>query len=268
MRIREMSVEGSFYPSACSEIERYIAHFNSLLDGTEFRSELIGLLPRAIIVPHAGYIYSGFTANAAYRSVADKRGDIRRVVVIGPSHRVYIEGASVARYDRYASPCGEMKMDLALSSALEETFDFLHFAPEAHMEHSTEVQVPFLQHYFGSAELVEIVYGDLDDKALSRLIDRVLEEKDTLVVISTDLSHFHTKQEAKMLDGLCIRGMTDLDLSELEIGCEACGMIGVRAVITSANRAGFRSQVLDYRTSADATGDDKSVVGYVSCLIG
>lgn len=268
MRIREMSVAGSFYPSTCTEIERYIAHFNTQLDGTDFRSESIALLPRAIIVPHAGYVYSGFTANAAYRSVAEKRGDIRRIVVIGPSHRVYIQGASIAHYDRYASPCGEMKMDLSLSKALDAEFGFLHFSPEAHMEHSTEVQIPFIQHYFGSAELVEIVYGDLDDRALSGLIDRVLEEQETLVVISTDLSHFHTKREAELLDGLCIRGMTDLDLSELEIGCEACGMIGVRGVITSANRSGFKSQVLDYRTSADATGDDRSVVGYVSCLIG
>ena len=268
MSMRETSVAGAFYPAECREIERYIAHFNRLLDEADFKETSIPILPRAIIVPHAGYVYSGFTANAAYRAVAAKRAGIKRVVVIGPSHRVYINGASIALYGRYDSPCGTMAMDLPFSNALKEHFSFLHFAPEAHREHSTEVQVPFLQHYFPDAELVEIVYGDLDGRTLSGLIDRVFEEKETLVVISTDLSHFHTKQEAENLDSYCVRGMTDLDLSELEIGCEACGMIGVRAVIESANSAGLKSQVLDYRTSADASGDERSVVGYVSCMIG
>ncbi|WP_345976316.1 AmmeMemoRadiSam system protein B [Sulfurimonas sp. HSL3-7] len=268
MSIRENAVAGSFYPASCSEIERYIAHFNTVLDENKFKSEAVELAPKAIIVPHAGYIYSGFTANVAYRSAAQKRAGVKRVVVIGPSHRVYIDGASVALFDRYDSPCGEMKIDLSLSKALKERFGFLHFAPEAHREHSTEVQVPFLQHYFPRAELVEIVYGDLDDRALSTLIDQVLEDEETLVVISTDLSHFHTKEVAQHLDSLCIQGMADLKKAEFESGCEACGMIGVKAVVDAANRAGLQSQVLDYRTSADATDDEQSVVGYVSCLIG
>ena len=112
MSIRESAVAGSFYPASCSEIERYIAHFNTVLDENDFKSEAVEIAPSAIIVPHAGYIYSGFTANVAYRSAAQKRAGIKRVVVIGPSHRVYIDGASVALYDRYDSPCGEMKIDL------------------------------------------------------------------------------------------------------------------------------------------------------------
>lgn len=268
MSIRENAVAGTFYPATCSEIEKYITRFNSVLDDNAFKSEAINITPRAIIVPHAGYVYSGFTANAAYRSAAEKRDDIKRIVVIGPSHRVYINGASIALYSQYDSPCGDMKIDLALSNRLNDRFDFLHFAPEAHSEHSTEVQVPFIQHYFPRAEMVEIVYGDLDPQLLSELIDVVLEERETLVVISTDLSHFYTEQEAKGLDSLCIQGMADLQIAELESGCEACGMIGVKAVIASANRAALQSQVLDYRTSADVTGDKQSVVGYVSCLIG
>lgn len=268
MSIRENAVAGTFYPAACSEIESYIARFNAVLDDNDFTSEALRITPRAVIVPHAGYVYSGFTANAAYRSAAEKRGEIKRVVVIGPSHRVYINGASIALYSQYDSPCGEMKIDLALSNELNDTFDFLHFAPDAHYEHSTEVQVPFIQHYFPTAELVEIVYGDLDPQLLSELIDVVLKDRESLVVISTDLSHFHTEQEAKGLDTVCIQGMADLDIAELESGCEACGKIGVKAVITSANKLALKSQVLDYRTSADVTGDKQSVVGYVSCLIG
>lgn len=268
MSRRENAVAGSFYPAECSEIERYITHFNTVLDKNDFNIESVEIVPKAVIVPHAGYIYSGFTANVAYRCAVQKRGKVKRVVVIGPSHRVYINGASIALYDRYASPCGEMQIDLAYSNGLKERFGFLHFDPQAHHEHSTEVQVPFVQHYFPDAELVEIVYGELDSGELSLLIDKVLEESDTLVVISTDLSHFYTKQVAKGLDMHCIEGMADLDISELESGCEACGMIGVKAVITAAKRTGFKSRVLDYRTSADVTDDEQSVVGYVSCLIG
>lgn len=268
MSRREEAVAGSFYPAHCSEIETYFSHFNQLLDTNAFSSEALRVTPKAIIVPHAGYVYSGFTANVAYRSAAEKRGRVKRVVIIGPSHRVYINGASIALYSQYASPCGDMTIDLELSQRLSETFDFLHFDPEAHHEHSTEVQVPFVQHYFPNAQIAEIVYGDLDPDRLSHLIDPLLQEPDTLVVISTDLSHFFTQQQAKGLDTLCIQGMADLDVAELESGCQACGMIGVKAVISSANRLALKSQVLDYRTSADVTGDRESVVGYVSCLIG
>lgn len=265
MSIRENAVAGTFYPAACRDIESNITRFNAALDESDFRVELV---PSAVIVPHAGYVYSGFTANAAYRAAAQKRDDIKRVVVIGPSHRVYINGASIALYGHYDSPCGEMKIDIGLSSELNDTFDFLHFAPDAHHEHSTEVQVPFIKHYFPDAEIVEIVYGDLDYRELSDLIDKVLGDRETLVVISTDLSHFHTEQAANGLDTLCLQAMADLSVSELGTGCEACGMIGVQAVITAANQRGLKSQVLDYRTSADVTGDKESVVGYVSCLIG
>lgn len=268
MSSRGNAVAGTFYPAICGEIKSYFSRFNTILDENNFTTETLAVTPSAVIVPHAGYVYSGFTANAAYRSAAEKRKRTKRVVIIGPSHRVYIKGASVALYSRYDSPCGDLKIDLELSNRLRDAFDFLHFDPEAHHEHSTEVQVPFVQHYFPQAEIVEIVYGDLDPALLSPLIDEVMLDADTLVVISTDLSHFYTQQIAKGLDTLCIQGMADLDVAELETGCEACGMIGVKAVILSANRHHLKSQVLDYRTSADVTGDKQSVVGYVSCLIG
>ena len=265
MSTRENAVAGTFYPASCSDIESYITRFNAALDESNLKVEVV---PSAIIVPHAGYVYSGFTANAAYRAVAEKRDDVKRIVVIGPSHRIYIDGASIALYGHYDSPCGEMKIDLGLSSELNDAFDFLHFAPDAHNEHSTEVQIPFIKHYFPDVEIVEIVYGELDYKLLSDLINKVLDNTGTLVVISTDLSHFHTEQVANGLDTLCIQAMADLSVNELRTGCEACGMIGVKAVISSANQRGLQSQVLDYRTSADVTGDKQSVVGYVSCLIG
>ena len=268
MSSRMAAVAGQFYPQTCSEIVQYLERFNNVLDDNNYNSSSVKVAAKAIIVPHAGYIYSGFTANVVFRTAAEKREITKRVVVIGPSHRVYIAGASIALFSSYDSPCGSLRMDLAGSNVLNERFDFLHFQPDAHHEHSTEVQMPFVQHYFPEAEVVEIVYGDLDYRELSQLIDTLLSEEETLVVISTDLSHFHSQQEAKGLDSLCIEGVAHLDIAELERGCEACGMIGVKAVIASANKAGLRSQVLDYRSSADVTGDKESVVGYLSAVIG
>ena len=268
MSSRTTAVAGQFYPASCQEIEQYIERFNTVLKDNNYNESAVSIIPRAIIVPHAGYVYSGFTANVAFKTVGLKRESVKRVVVIGPSHRVFLNGASIALYNDYASPCGEIKIDQDFSSELSERFDFLHFTPDAHREHSTEVQVPFIKHYFPEAELVEIVYGDQDYQTLSQLIDEVLMDEENLVVISTDLSHFHTQEQAKGLDTLCIQAMADLNTAELESGCEACGMIGVKAVIASANRLALKSEVLDYRTSADVTGDKQSVVGYVSCLIG
>jgi len=268
MSSRTTAVAGQFYPVSCQEIEQYIERFNAVLKDNNYNESAVSIIPRAIIVPHAGYVYSGFTANVAFKTAAEKRGLVKCVVIIGPSHRVFVNGASIALYNNYSSPCGDMKIDLVFSNALNERFDFLHFAPDAHHEHSTEVQVPFIKYYFPDAELVEIVYGDQDYVQLSQLIDAVMEEQDTLVVISTDLSHFHTEQQAKGLDTLCIQAMADLKIAELESGCEACGMTGIKAVIASANKLALKSEVLDYRTSADVTGDKQSVVGYVSCLIG
>jgi len=268
MSSRAAAVAGQFYPGSCREIKHYFERFTTVLDDNNYNSSDIALTPKAIIVPHAGYIYSGFTANVAFKTAAEKRLVTRRVVVIGPSHRVYIEGASIALYARYDSPCGDLVIAEKESHDLYNRFDFLHFQPDAHHEHSTEVQMPFVQHYFPEAEVIEIVYGDVDYRALSLLIDTLLAEEETLVVISTDLSHFHTKAEAKELDTRCIEGLADLNIAELERGCEACGLIGVKAVIASANKTALKSLVLDYRTSADVTGDEKSVVGYVSSLIG
>ncbi len=267
MSTRYSSVAGSFYPENCSEIERYIEHFNKVIDDTSYTFET-GFAPQALISPHAGYIYSGFTANLAYRAVSQNNKNIRRVVVIGPSHRAYIRGASVGLYDTYQTPCGDLKVDLDYSLELEKKFGFLHFSPEAHFEHSTETQMPFIAHYFSDIEVVEIVYAEISPQEVSELIDELLRDEKNLVVISTDLSHFYTKEKAQTLDDICLDAIANLDLHRIDQGCEACGMIGVKAMIESAVKAGMKSTVLDYRTSADSSGDESNVVGYTSAVFG
>lgn len=262
MSEREMSVVGTFYPESKEEIEKYIEYFNQNFS----LKEDIGLIPRAVIVPHAGYIYSGFTANLAYNLASQQ--EFKRVIVIGPSHKVFINGASIALYDEYQTPLGNIKIDQEYSLKLKEKYSFLNFSNNAHQEHSTETQAPFIKNYYDGLEIIEIVYGKVDFKELSILIDELLEDKNNLIVISTDLSHFYTLEEANKRDSVCLNAIIEKDLEMFNEGCEACGMVGVKAMIDSSLKNDLKTKMLYYCTSYDRTKDDKSVVGYTSFLIG
>jgi len=261
MSTREDAVAGQFYPADPHEIARDFAHYNQILEGHISDKQVLKIAPRAVIVPHAGYVYSGFTANFALRLLANS--DARRVVVIGPSHRVYLSGTSVSDFDRYETPLGTLPIDKSLVKRLEEKFA-LTFQPDAHHEHSTEVQMPFLKEYLDDVKVVELVYGDEQPARLAKVIDYLLDDAHTVVVISTDLSHYYDIKKANSLDNICLTAVKDLDTSELHQGCEACGKIGVEAMLTVAKEKGLRPVLLDYRTSADASGDESQVVGYMS----
>lgn len=263
MSERKMAVSGSFYPNDEKELKRYIEHFNKSFS---LKDKNLVIKPRAIISPHAGYIYSGFTANLAYNLSSNQ--DFKRVIVLGPSHKVFIQGASIALYDEYSTPLGNIKIDLEYSNKLKEKYEFLNFFETAHKEHSTETQAPFIKNYFDGLEMVEIVYGRVDFELLSKLINELLLDKNNFIVISTDLSHFYTLEEANKIDGVCLQAIMNRDLEMFDKGCEACGMIGVKAIIKASLQNNFITKVLHYCTSFDATKDDKRVVGYTSVLIG
>jgi len=262
MSTRETAVEGQFYPSNPDQIHAMLNHYNEILD-THLKDDdgVLYLKPRAVIVPHAGYVYSGFTANIALRLLSNS--DAKRIVIIGPSHRVYLKGTSISEFDTYQTPLGALEIDKVLISELKERFD-LHFIPEAHHEHSTEVQTPFVKNYNPKVSVVELVYGDESPAKLSKVIAYLLEDPDTAVVISTDLSHYYDIKKANTLDSICLDAVKTLNDSELHEGCEACGKIGVEAMLIAAKQKGLRSILLDYRTSADASGDKTQVVGYMS----
>ena len=261
MTIRKDAVAGQFYPNSATEIEKMIEHYNTILDEHLKGKDVLTLKPRAIIVPHAGYVYSAFTANFAFRLLANTNA--KRVVVIGPSHRVYVGGVSVSDYDSYETPFGDLPIDKNLVKDIEERFGVV-FAPKAHQEHSTEVQMPFVKRYDPDAQVVELVYGDEDPAHLAKVIDYLLNDPDTVVVISTDLSHYYDIEKANKLDNICLKAVSNLNPEKLHQGCEACGKIGVEAMLIAAKKHGLKSVLLDYRTSADASGDESQVVGYMS----
>jgi len=255
---REMSVAGTFYPDSNEEIKKYLTYFNEVYDKHIKSYEKKS---RVIIVPHAGYIYSGFTANAAYRII--KNSHIKRFVVIGPSHHVGFDGISMCSFDEYITPFGNLKADLNIIKILQERFE-LKCIPQAHKEHSTEVQFPLLKYYVPDATLVELVYSNAEPKTISKIIDTLLQNNEIGVIISTDLSHFYTLQEATSLDQICIDAIENLNINKLHQGCEACGKIGVEAVLISTKKVGMNAHIIDYRTSADVSHDKSNVVGYVS----
>ncbi len=261
---RDTHFAGTFYSADCKEIEKQFGHFDYLLANSDFKAPK-NIEPLAIIVPHAGYIYSGFTANVAYSLLKDHNP--KRILLIGPSHKVAFEGGSIAMFDRYNTVCGDIKIDKGYGQTLLQKFPFLGFYPDAHSEHSTETQSLFIKKRFPNAKIVEIVYGRADYLDIAKVIDFALEDRDTFVIISTDLSHFYDQSKANKLDSLCLEAIAKLDLDIWNKGCEACGRVGVKALLSVAKKKKLSSKLLDYRTSFDVTKDKERVVGYTSAVI-
>jgi len=264
MSVRTMSVVGSFYPASPYEINEMINHFNTMLERQpDLLRRFNTLKGDAIIVPHAGWIYSGFTANIAFKILA--LTNPKTVVVIGPSHRVGFEGVSIADNECYQTPLGDLAIDTALVQDLKSRFTLPTFA-QAHHEHSTEVQMPFIKHYMSDVKVVELVYAYAQPSQIAPIIDYLLNLPYIAVVISTDLSHYYSLQEAKQLDSICLEAIRTENIQKLHQGCEACGIIGVEAMLSVAQKRGLKSTLVDYRTSADASGDTTHVVGYTSAV--
>ncbi len=262
--VRKAAVKGQFYPGECRKVQTQFTQFNHQYDAMNISEEVRRIIPGAIIVPHAGYIYSGFTANFAYRSLKETKA--KRIIVIGPSHHHYFKGISGSYYEKYETPCGELEIDSPYLFALAKQFN-IGFEPKAHQkEHATEVQFPFIQYYFPKAKVIELIYGKIEITTLANIINALLQNKDNAIVISSDLSHFYNLKEAKARDTHCLNGVEKLDIKELDKGCEACGLTGIQAIILAAKHLKLSSKLLDYRTSADVTHDTNSVVGYMSAM--
>lgn len=263
MSQRKLAVCGTFYPSNKSELERYLNHFNRVLEENNIQIEP-QKNARAIIVPHAGYVYSGFTANMAYKTIPE---EIQNIIVIGPSHKFSFEGASISLYDKYPTPFGMLDINVELAQQLRSKFEFLGFYDEVHSEHSTETQFPFIKYYQDEKRVVEIIYSRCEYMEISQLIKELLKDKNNFLIISTDLSHFHSLDIAKKKDAHCLEAIASRDIKKFSKECEACGIVGVKGIVEASNELKLKMKLLDYRTSADVSGDKNSVVGYSSFLV-
>ncbi|MGD9378944.1 MAG: AmmeMemoRadiSam system protein B [candidate division WOR-3 bacterium] len=257
---------GTWYPGTKQELGKMIKTY---LDGARAKThgEVIGL-----VAPHAGYIYSGPVAAFAYKQVEGKRFD--DVIVIGPSHRHGFFGASVDMMAGRMTPLGSIDFDLELAKQITEQNKGIDYEPAAHAaEHSVEIQMPFLQAVIGDFKAVEIVMGSQDYKTcemLSQAIVSAAQGKKILIVASSDLSHYHSHNEAKELDNLVVEAVAKYDPQLLynrfkTDSCEACG-IGpiITAMLVARNMGATKSKPLYYATSGDITGDHSQVVGYMA----
>ena len=218
--------------------------------------------PKALVVPHAGYIYSGPVAANAYALLKPARGIVKRVVLLGPCHRVAVRGLALPGVDAFDTPLGRVPIDAEaanLARALPQVGDF----PPTHaQEHSLEVQLPFLQEVLGEFALVPLVVGAATADQVAEVIDRLWGGPETLVVISSDLSHYHPYDEARMMDESTVDAImamrTDIDHEH------ACGATPMTGFLTVARRRGLKPELLDLRNSGDTAGDHVRVVGYAA----
>jgi AmmeMemoRadiSam system protein B len=252
------AVAGLFYPREPAELRRQV---ESLLAGGPPPADPP---PRALIVPHAGYPYSGAVAAAAYRLLQPGARRIRRVVLLGPSHRVLFDGLAVPASDYVTTPLGSIPVDTALR---ERALGLpgVKAADVAHQhEHSLEVQLPFLQVLLPGFTVLPIVVGEATDREVFALLESLpLEEPDTLLVVSTDLSHYHDYDTAQGLDRESLDEILALSPQVLD-GEHACGFRPLRALLLWARGQGLTPRLLDARNSGDTAGDRHRVVGYAA----
>ncbi len=252
--IRSPAVAGMFYPADAVQLSRDLAGY--LAKVGESRSER---LPKAIIAPHAGYIYSGAVAATAYAPLRALAGRIKRVVLFGPSHRVAFQGIAAPTVEAFRTQLGDIPLD---GDAFATVDDLVERRDDAHQaEHSLEVHLPFLQSVLGSFKLAPFVAGSVDGAAVSAVLDRLWGGDETLIVVSTDLSHYHDYATAQRLDTATAAAIEAMEPSAL--GREqACGRVPVAGMLTAAKRRGMTIERLDLRNSGDTAGGRDRVVGY------
>lgn len=251
--IREPAVAGIFYPA---DMETLRAEVLRYLD--EARGDAPA--PKAIIVPHAGYIYSGPVAASAYARLTAARDTICRVVLLGPSHRVGFRGLAVGTADTFRTPLGDVPVDEIVKKL--HAFPQVRVLDQAHaLEHSLEVQLPFLQMSLTHFTLVPLVVGDADPEEVAEVLEFLWGGPETLVVISSDLSHYHDYQTARAMDRATSRAIESLAVEALQYE-DACGRRPIQGLMHLARRHGFRIDTVDLRNSGDTAGPRDRVVGY------
>ena len=253
--IRLPAAAGSFYPSRADELAAMV---DEMLDGAAGAPKVAGA-PEALIVPHAGYIYSGPVAASAYALLRPIAGSIRCVAVLGPAHFVPLRGMAVPAAEVWRTPLGDVTVDANLREAATTCGATVSDLPHE-PEHSLEVQVPFLQRVLGGGfTLLPVAVGGAPPTEVAELIG-ILHER-ALVVISTDLSHYQDDATARRLDRRTADAVLARDPSAIGPD-DACGVYALRGIVEHARRNDLRIELLDLRTSADTAGDPSSVVGY------
>lgn len=252
--VRPPAVAGLFYPGDPQELRDVISGYLAQAPTTA------GPVPKALIVPHAGYVYSGVIAGAAYSQVAHQRRRIRRVVLIGPSHRVYLRGMAVPAAEAFQTPLGVVPIDREMKARVLMHEPVVESDTPHASEHSLEVQLPFLQMLFDDFTLLPIALGSASPPSVAAVLAEAWGDEDTLVLVSSDLSHYLSYEEARAVDDETIAAILRND-STLT-GEQACGCIGINGLSHLARQRNARVEEIARCNSGDTAGDRNRVVGY------
>lgn len=258
-KIRYPAVAGAFYPADPQQLQKMIDQYLNDVHST-------AKVPKAIIVPHAGYIYSGPVAATAYARLLNGRNMINRVILIGPSHRVGFKGMAVSSANTFATPLGNIPIDKDAVKLIAE-LPFVQYLDQAHeLEHSLEVHLPFLQETLNDFTLVPVVAGDAPAEQVSRVLEQLWGGPETLIVISSDLSHYHDYATAQQLDRATSEKIEKLQFEKLDFD-SACGRVPVSGLLALARKKSLHITTVDLRNSGDTAGDKDRVVGYGAYVI-
>lgn len=251
---RPPAVAGVFYPAQRQELENMVREFLA-------REEVPGSKPKALIAPHAGYIYSGPIAASAYSRLIGSRSTIKRVVLLGPAHRLGFSGLAASSADAFVTPLGEVPVDIdSVKKALK--LPQVQYLDAAHaQEHSLEVHLPFLQLALDDFQLVPFVVGNAEPDEVDQVLEILWGGPETLIVVSSDLSHYHDYQTARSLDSatsVAIESMRPEDI----LYEHACGRNPINGLLVAARKHGLQATIVDVRNSGDTAGAKDRVVGY------
>lgn len=268
--IREEAVAGMFYSAEEDELRRQISLLLEANIPQKHYKNVVG-----IISPHAGYVYSGRSAAYAY-NVLKNDVQFETAIIISPSHREYFQGISIYKGDAYKTPLGVISINKILAETIIENGNHIYFGNEGHgAEHALEVQLPFLQMIQDNFSIVPIVIGDQSTEYVNDLAYSLSKSigENNVVIVSSDLSHFHEKSKADQFDSIIEEHINNYDYEQLMENlkakkCEACGGGGIVALMKAANlQAESKAEVISYTNSSDVSGDTSSVVGYLSAVI-
>ena len=269
MKIRHQQVAGYFYPAEKEKLENDISLLLNVAKSEKSFNKIFG-----IVSPHAGYVYSGKTAAYVYNLLKDK--SYKTVIVISPSHAEYFPGICIYDGDAYETPLGIVEIDQNITDKLTENSKLVFRGIQGHKrEHALEVQIPFLQSVLKDFKIVPIVMGDQSKMFVDHLAEKISKviDEETLVVASSDMSHFYDSSEANRLDSVVEQRINEFDFEQLlkdldDHECEACGGGPIAAMMKAASLKNInKSLVINRSDSGDVTGDKSEVVGYLSAVV-
>jgi len=257
--ILQPNVAGIFYPADPLTLTTAVRDYVQAAQPRPVT--LAGSRPKALIVPHAGYVYSGPVAGSAYARLEACAGDIRRVLLLGPSHRLPFQGLATSRAEAFLTPLGSVPLDLVAYDLLADLPQVRAYEAPFQGEHCLEVQLPFLQLLLADFRLVPFLVGEASATEVAEVLERLWGGEETLIVVSSDLSHYLDYASARRLDAATGQAIADLK-PEAIADRQACGHNPLKGLLRAARHHGLQAQILDLRNSGDTAGPRHRVVGY------